>query len=208
MIHFDLLLCSSAHPTGSEKTVWAVGRMGSLSTITLTSLLFITITCMPPAVQGAGRYGKMAESMMDMMDVFASAYQKRRGDGQSRNFSDITDYNWMPGLTWPPGNVPMPGSRLGNPRKIPGLSGQIYRSRLDGNWQGRTGEILAIRSGRFRIYQSPERYHEGLIYFDEKHLALRQAKAGVTHQYEYAEEGGRLVLRDTQGNLLLYRKIR
>ncbi len=182
--------------------------MESLSTITLTSLLFITITFMPPAVQGAGRYGKMAESMVDMMDAFASAYQQRRGDGQSRNFSGTTGHNWMPGFNWPPGNAQMPGNRLGNPGKITGLHGQNYRSRLDGNWRGRTGEILAIRSGRFRIYQSPERYHEGLIYFDEKHLALRQAKAGVTHQYEFAEEGGRLVLRDTRGNLLLYRKIR
>lgn len=189
-----------------------VRRMDTLSKIAFTTLLLCITIFMMPAVQGAGldypnRYGKMAEGMLDMMDAFASASGKRRGEGQQPYDSDLTGHRRIPGNNPPPGNVRYPGNRPGYPGMIPRAPGQYSRSRLDGNWQGKTGEIFVIRSGRFRIYQNAKRYHEGLIYLDEKHLAMQQRNAAVTHRFEYAEKGGRLVLRDNRGNLLLYRKI-
>ena len=182
--------------------------MESLTTITLPKLLLITTILIAPVVQGAGRYDQMAERMVDMMDAFASAYQKKRGYDQSRDFPDTTGQNWMPEYYIPPGNLLNPGNRPMRPAFMPGSPDYYPRSRLDGSWRGKTGELLIIRSGRFRIYQNPERYHEGLIYLDDKYLALRQTTANVIRKYEYAEKEGRLVLRDVRGNLLLYKKIR
>lgn len=182
--------------------------MESLTKITLTKLLLITTILMTSVAEGGGRYDQMAERMVDMMDAFASAYQQKRADDQSYDFPYSTGQNWMPGYSFPPGNFPSIGNRPRYPAYIPGSPGYHRRSRLEGSWRGKTGEILVINSGRFRIYQSPERYHEGLIYLDKKHLALRQTAVDVTHKYEYAEQDGRLVLRDARGNLLLYKKIR
>lgn len=212
------------------------------------------------------RYGRMAESMLDMMDAFTSAYQKRQGSPsmpqrqrpqgglswpQSVNPGSMP---WTQGMTmnpWSsmysmpfsqgtspwnmvnpmtganpfgmtsPGSMPwqqmpmMPGAEQMNPFQesfpqgpFDGGGFPAAGSLLEGRWQGRAGEIFEVHGNRFRIYQDPQNYREGIIeQIDDRRLSMRDPESGVTREYEYAVNQGRLVLRDTAGNLMLYRQL-
>ncbi len=80
-------------------------------------------------------------------------------------------------------------------------------SPLDGSWQGNTGEILAISQGRFRVYQGRDQYREGSITLAGNYLTMTPDGVAQGRVYEFAEQEGRLVLRDEAGNLLLYRRV-
>ena len=81
-------------------------------------------------------------------------------------------------------------------------------SPLDGIWQGRTGDILMVRDGHFRIYVSRDRYRQGKLRFKGDTLYMHDPRTNTTKKYEYATQKGRLVLRDAEGQLLLYRRLR
>ncbi|HEB95323.1 MAG TPA: hypothetical protein ENI96_02690 [Sedimenticola thiotaurini] len=227
----------------------------SITPLILWSFLLLSVDASGQTT--TNRYGRMAESMLDMMDAFASAYQKRQGSAPgnpSRNWGGSAPWSqsmqqmgpWGGGMPWgqsmnpwslynpmanpmgnvnpfgmtTPGSMPwpqMPGSAPANPfwgntyQAPPAGGGTLpppARSPLDGRWQGRSGEILEVRDGRFRIYQDADSYREGVIdRVDDSHLSMRDPASGVSRDYEYAVNEGRLVLRDDAGNLLLYRQI-
>jgi len=95
-------------------------------------------------------------------------------------------YNWRPG--WPgAGSNPGP---------------------LDGDWEDPAGHILSIGNDRFRISQSPDRYSEGYLLLEKgKIVSLQTRDSNQKRYYQYAVQDDRLVLRDTAGNLLLFRRI-
>lgn len=229
------------------------------------------------AVQAAdlaypNRFGSMAESMVDMMDAFSQAYQKRgreNGGGSgwqspqsggnwsmsSNPWSSMGSNPWsmgsspwssmaanpwsmggspwssmagspwssmagspwssMPGSPWSMGGNPwsqlnnMPGYPAFGPNaQVPYGQPSGWTGALDGSWQGQSGEILAVQSGRFRIYLDRDRYQEGRIELLGKDLLSMQGQnSGTARRYEYAVHEGRLVLRDEAGNLLLYRRV-
>ena len=187
------------------------------------------------------RYGKMAASMVDMMDAFSRAYQSRGGEkgsggasslpqaganwGMTNNpWSSMATNPWSMGSPWS-SMAPNPWSMGGNPwssmHNMPGsfppnpntdmFRGQLPASPsagLDGNWQGRSGELLAVSNGRFRIYQDRDHYQEGRIEVQGSGLLTMSNHDGnVTRSYEYAVHEGKLALRDADGNLLLYRRV-
>ncbi len=218
----------------------------SIASLALLPLLLFSL-----AVHGqstGNRYGKMAESMLDMMDAFASAYQKRHGSNPMNQAQNWTGGSWSPAMTpwsglygnplshgfspWSmaspmspatgmtPFGMTTPGAMpwqqtpanpfWGAPFQGGGMSGAAPgpRSPLDGRWQGRTGEILEIHDGRFRITRGAQESREGIIdRIDDGRLSMRDPGSGVSRSYEYAVDEGRLVLRDAAGNLLLYRQI-
>ena len=129
------------------------------------------------------KYRNMAESIFDMMDAFSSAYYERRG-------SDY-DYNYRDRYAYPPYR---PSSAIGR--------------RLNGSWQGTSGNILVIRNGRFRLYRDRNRYREGrVILHNEYTLSLVDPRSQRSLRYEFAEQEGRLALRDNQGYLHLYKRV-
>ncbi|OOZ37199.1 hypothetical protein [Solemya velesiana gill symbiont] len=171
------------------------------------------------------RYGTLAESMMDMMDAFSSAYQKRKG-------SDTPGFDWpqnnfgsMPGFS--PSMSPfspygMPGSMsfssfgpspYSNPWGSMQQFNQFKRApsatkQLDGDWRGQAGDVLVINNGRFRIFRDRSNFREGRIHIEnDQHLLMQDLASGQSLRYEYAEQEGRLALRDEWGNLMLYRRI-
>ena len=100
-----------------------------------------------------------------------------------------------------PGVTTMPGAALGSmaplhPRGTP----------LDGAWQGNSGEILLVRDGQFRLYATRDTYKDGRIAVQGNRLVLADPRSGISREYEYAAHEDRLVLRDDNGNLLLYRR--
>jgi hypothetical protein len=81
------------------------------------------------------------------------------------------------------------------------------QSSLDGIWQGRDGEIVLVMYGHFRIYADSENYRDGLYQMNENWLTLYDPQTGSRKDYEYALSDGRMVLRDDNGQLLLYRQL-
>jgi hypothetical protein len=130
---------------------------------------------------------------------------------------------WTSGGTpWSPGSMPwtqsgmsgapgfgqqmLPSFGAGNPSLFG--QGPSASSPLDGSWRGRSGEVLVIGNGRFRIYLNRDDYREGRLLLSGKdRIAMQDPSSGLTRQYRYAEHQGRLALQDERGALLLYRRI-
>ena len=225
----------------------------------------------------------MAESMMDMMDAFASAYQKRSGTGGGATTANGSPWGgWNPGWpggklpmqmgglgmpggspmsgnmpmqmgnmgmpggmpmnwgslpwsqgampSWPGGEIPWsqgtmpawPGTQMpwtGSPvnrrAPSPGSAGSLFPdtglsttpAELYGSWQGKSGEVLMIGNGRFRIYRDRDNFREGLLTLEgQNRLTMQDPASGNVRRYEYAVHQGKLALRDEAGNLFLYRR--
>ena len=78
---------------------------------------------------------------------------------------------------------------------------------LDGDWEDPAGNLLSVANGRFRISQSRDRYTEGYLRLETgKILSMRIRNSDYKRYYEYATQEEKLVLRDSAGNLLLFRR--
>lgn len=80
-------------------------------------------------------------------------------------------------------------------------------SRLDGVWEGRSGELLIVQGNRFRIYPGFTRYVEGYIQTRGDRLALYNLENANIGPFEFAESEVRRALRDSAGTLFLYRRL-
>lgn len=150
------------------------------------------------------RYSSIAESLFDMMDAFASAFQKKK-----REYSqEERPYYQPPPMTQPGYAAPAYPPASGMPYYgVPGPQ-RYWVNRLDGQWQSNTGEVLIIQQNRFRIYQDRDNFHDGFIHIADEHfLTIQDAVSGGSRQYEYAEQEGRLALRDEMGNMLLFLRL-
>jgi hypothetical protein len=246
--------------------------------VKLIPLILLPVALLAFDVQGAksgnpNRYGAMAESMMDMMDTFSSAYQKRSNAAGKQPQGNMPWTQGMP--SWSPGSMPMQMGTLGMMSSMPmgwgstpwsqgsmpswpknsmpswpqgsmpswqqgsmpswpqkympwsqsppwsdSSYGQEYGrpshpqgandpvAELDGSWQGKSGELLVIRHGRFRIYQDQERFREGNLALEGQNtLTMQDPSTGNAQRYDYALHEGKLALRNQAGNLFLYRRI-
>ena len=78
---------------------------------------------------------------------------------------------------------------------------------LEGIWEGRNGELLIVQGNRFRIYPGTAAHVEGYLQTQNDQVVLYNPKEASRRPFDFAEFQGRLVLRDAQGNLYLYRKL-
>jgi hypothetical protein len=90
--------------------------------------------------------------------------------------------------------------------QVPGMPGW-QRTALDGIWEGRGGSLLIVQAHRFRLYASQGGYVDGLIQQRGDRLALYDPQQDTARPFEYAEHQGRLVLRDPEGQVYLYRRL-
>ncbi|CAD7855714.1 MAG: hypothetical protein [Olavius algarvensis Gamma 1 endosymbiont] len=81
-------------------------------------------------------------------------------------------------------------------------------SRLEGVWEGRTGELLIVQGERFRIYSPEMQRVDGLMQTRGDRLALYNPRDRHAQPFEFVERQGRLIMRDLAGNLYLYRHLR
>ncbi|MCP3868381.1 MAG: hypothetical protein GY703_09855 [Gammaproteobacteria bacterium] len=99
-----------------------------------------------------------------------------------------------------------PGLRPGLHPDAPQRPASITAA-LDGHWQGKHEERLIVYNGRFRIFRDRSTNREGRIDLQSgSRLTLTDPTTGNAMQYEYAEHRGKLVLRNHQGHLLLFRR--
>ena len=189
-----------------------IDRAAEVKTLLLTFLtIFSLFSAVSTADSGLGypnRYSSIAESLFDMMDAFASAFQKKKSEHNDYyNHAPIYQPGFVPGTPHPPLITPYT-TPYGRPYGGPSYGQDALISRLNGQWQSNTGEVLVIRQARFRIYQGRDNFHEGLISILNGHtLIIQDYLSGASRQYEYAEKDGRLALRDEFGNLLLFFKL-
>jgi len=138
----------------------------------------------------------MARAMTLMMETMARMANKRGGGALP------------PDYTWPPpgwehfydaGRPPFP------PYPPPAHEGPPV-SILEGTWLGNAGDILVIHGVRFRIFMDEAHFTEGIFRIDGNLLTMTNLENHTSRIYEFAMQQGRLVLRDADGNLMLYKR--
>ncbi len=156
----------------------------------------------------------MAEVFFSMMEEMAHAYTRHRQDQKGA-------YRWEeppppPPLPLPlpslPGELPQPSLHFDFPalpsslsRLLPSApSAPPPTTRLDGWWVGQSGEVLAFRGNRFRIYIGPYDYREGQVKVSGWQVVLSDPESGVERHYDFALEREYLALRDASGTILYY----
>lgn len=118
---------------------------------------------------------------------------------------------WAPGFAMP-GGMPW-GSPFQDPSSAFGM-GEMMRQfsqgarSLEGIWEGRDGELLIVQGNRFRIYSPGLQRVDGYIQVKGNRLALFNPADENARAFEYAESQGRLIMRGTEGEVYLYRRLR
>ena len=115
-----------------------------------------------------------------------------------------------------PGNFANPNSGLlPNQTAIPFLpeyfnqTPQTSRHWIEGKWQSSDGMIMEVRQGQFKMYYRhlPREVRGGLLRIKDKWLAIYESSHQITRQYEFAYKDDRLVLKDTSGNMMLFKRM-
>ena len=187
------------------------GRVGA------TVLLAASLAFAPVLQAGDGSTrDAMANAMARMMDAMGLFDSGKPDSGMPFNpgsymapgmgmgpFSQFGGQNpWSSFMT-------NPGQGFGMDRwlqQMPGLSAW-QRTTLEGIWEGRDGGLLIVQGRRFRLYSPHGGYVEGLIQQRGDRIALYDPQSETARPYEFAEQQGRLVLRDANGQVYLYRRL-
>jgi hypothetical protein len=90
---------------------------------------------------------------------------------------------------------------------FPGTLNLFGSTGIDGYWYSSNGETLQIQGNRFRLTSTDNRQLEGLIQTRDNYLAMHNPLNQVTNLYEYAYDNDRLVMKDPQEQLFLYRRM-
>jgi hypothetical protein len=145
----------------------------------------------------------MSSAMLAMMNSMGDLAQRyKRGHG------------WNPGNYWRSPDYYSPWSTGGY---LPGQPPPPYgaapylnnypRSEVDGIWIGRSGEIVLVMYGYFRIYADAETYRDGEFRIDGDWLLMHDPVSGVTKPYQYVLDNGRMIMRDRQGTVLMFKQL-
>jgi hypothetical protein len=119
---------------------------------------------------------------------------------------------FAPQASWPGG-----GSAFADPRQSlswrreaarPAATRNQTRLSLSGIWQGNSGDVLVIRGNRFRIHNAEGLHRDGIFQVVGSQFFAVAPQAGVMRRYELAKQGDRLALRDSEGQVLLFERLR
>jgi hypothetical protein len=190
--------------------------------------LSLIATLLPMAIAMAEDRGsgeRMADAMTRMMEAFGftdaeDAAPMSPGipspQSPSGPMADVMpDWSGVmpPGApaaaTWP-GRFGDPMWEFGLPKPFNRFSeamGEWRPTPLDGLWEGRDGGLLIVRGYRFRLYQPNAGYIDGMIQQRGDRIALYNPATDSARPYDFALHRGRLVLRDAEGSIFLYRRL-
>lgn len=151
--------------------------------------------------QAARPSSAMVDAMQAMVDSMSDYVENRRGTGiglgelVDRRFGYGDEYDDLLILF----------------RDMPGAPPRSAASRtqlLDGVWMGRNRSVLMIRDGYLRAFAySLAHFEDAEIYLDPPLLQIRNLDSGILKEFEFVYRGGKLAMRDEQGQILLYRRI-
>jgi hypothetical protein len=145
----------------------------------------------PSLMPGMGQFGQNPFGFNPWMSGFANPAQ---------GFDMERMWQQMPGVS------SMPESMSRFAPQVPGMPGW-QGTTLEGIWEGRDGGLLIVQAYRFRLYSPHGGYVDGLIQQRGERIALYDPSSDTARPYEYAEHQGRLVLRDAEGQVYLYRRL-
>lgn len=116
----------------------------------------------------------------------------------------------MPGIGgWPAAGMPNAAGVPGNWGGLgwPGGAGSGAQSGyLDGIWELTSGSLVIIKRSSARLYVSRERYQDFIVGYDQQRFWWTPRGGNTTTTYRYQMRDGRMVLRDSQGKMLLMRR--
>lgn len=171
-------------------------------------LLILMISLATPFCHAANSPAQiMSRAMLSMMDTMGDlAHQYKRGDNWSRNSE------WAkPGYYPPAGITGYPGGYYPRQQPIPYAAPPYYQNQdtaeVDGIWLGQSGEIVLVMYGYFRIYADADTYRDGRYRIDGDWLLMHDPETGVTQEYQYALDSGRMIMRNKNGTLLLFKQL-
>ena len=80
---------------------------------------------------------------------------------------------------------------------------------IEGRWVARDNMIMEVENGKFIMYyrDDPKQVRGGLIRLKDRWLAIAEETRKVTRQYEYAYRKDVLILRDEDGNMMVFRRL-
>lgn len=168
----------------------------------LALFLLMSALVVPQGRAGTG-VEAMASAMARMMDAMGMFGDAGRGGTP------------LPGLSAPSALPPVGAAELGRmfgqmpdtlQRMLPPMAGGGATA-LEGVWEGRDGGLLIVLGHRFRVQSAQGGYVDGLIQQRGERIAMYDPVGDSVRAYEFAEQEGRLVLRDGAGNVYLYRRL-
>jgi len=160
-------------------------------------IILILPLLLPPPVQSATPTGSnpfidMMRSMLDMFEMM-QLYQE---------FSSRSDRN----APFPASRWPAPAAPSGITTTLPSFYPQST-SELEGAWASNTNILFAIKGGLGRIYWARDQYRDFQLEILPPRLRLTDKGSGQSQEFDVSLQGDRLVLRDSQGRLALFRRI-
>ena len=181
--------------------------------ITLPLLLAVTIS----HAAGSAAANMMSQAMLTMMDIMGNlAHQYSTNQRWSQGYIPLDAAGGIPpmAITAMPqaiqGQQQLQNFADGAQKAMPSMGNMMSgpnSSPLDGIWQGQAGEIVLVMYGHFRIYADSDHYRDGHYEINGERLIMHDPQTGNSRTYEYAYKNGRMVLRDRDGNLLLFRQL-
>jgi len=116
----------------------------------------------------------------------------------------------MPGVGgWPGVGTPnvagLPGNWV-NQGWSNGLAGGAQSGYLDGIWELNSGSLVIIKRSSARLYVARERYQDFIVGYDAQRFWWTPRGGNTTTTYRYQMRDGRMVLRDSEGKVLLMRR--
>jgi hypothetical protein len=171
----------------------------------------------------------MSQAMLSMMNAMGNLAQDySRNRGWSSNYYAPPSGGWQ-GMASPWNLYSLPGTGIPGQQQMQGLVSQApsmaqqsmqnltnspqslpnvpLQSPMDGIWEGQGGELILVMYGHFRIYADAEHYRDGSYEVIDNHIIMHDPQSGAKRTYEFALSEGRLVLRDQEGHLLLFRQL-
>jgi len=159
-------------------------------------LLFLALA--PSLTWAEGQWGSrevMADAMVRMMEAMGMFDSSPSGTLSSNPFATSGPFAGSP---WPPGY-----GGYGMP-----WMGRGGDSSLQGIWEGRDGELVVVQGERFRIYSSQGLSLDGWVRVQGDRLAMYVPGEAQARGFQFSESRGRLLLRDRDGQVYLYRRLR
>ncbi|ODB83470.1 hypothetical protein A3193_11185 [Candidatus Thiodiazotropha endoloripes] len=149
----------------------------------------------------------MSSAMLAMMDTMGDlAHRYKRGDNW---YNDSYRINPNP---YPYGSPPTypeyyPPAQPSGPYPMPPHYTTQPRSEVDGIWIGQGGEIVLVMYGYFRVYADTETYRDGRYQIEGDLLHMHDLSNGMSQTYQYALDSGRMIMRNREGVLLLFKQL-
>ena len=140
-------------------------------------------------------------------------------DGRSWGAPGMAPMPQPPAAVWPetatdplgtavPGFIPWAPQGSGGPGAAPWSGTSPDAANLSGTWRGSGGELVEIRRNWARVWGTDRQYCHCLFMVHGDRLIAYSPDTDVVRKYQFLSERDRFVLRDENGQTMLFERIR